>query len=118
MLIALVGSVLSARALGPVEFGRFGMVMAAVMICGTLADAGLTYTAVKMIAEQSKRDDAVALSTAHTYFVLRLISGGLVAALGVILSEPIAVYILGYPDLAPYLQLAFFTIASLSVSSY
>ncbi len=121
MLIALVGSVLSARALGPVEFGRFGMVMATVMICGTLADAGLTYTAVKMIAEQSKRDDAahdMAVSTARTYFMLRLVSGALIAALGVILSAPIAVYILGYPDLTPYLQLAFFTIAALSVSSY
>jgi len=118
MLIALVGSVLSARALGPVEFGRFGVVMATVMIFGTLADAGLTYTAVKMIAEQTKRNDATRFSTARTYFVLRLASGAVVVTLGLLLSEPIAIYILGYPDLTPYLQLSFLTIAALSVSSY
>ena len=118
MLIALVGSVLSARALGSTDFGRFGLVMATVMICGTLADAGLTYTAVKMIAERDKGDNNSAFSTARAYFVLRLVSGGLVAALGVILSGPIAAHILGYPDLIPYLQLAFLTVAALSISSY
>src|SRR5688500_11573389 len=119
MVIALVGSVLSARALGPIDFGRFGMVMAAVMICGTLAEAGLTNTTVKMIAERIKKDDErSALSSARTYFILRLLSGALVAALGWLVSGPIAAYILGYPDLTPYLQLSFLTVAALSVSSY
>ena len=118
MFIALAGSILSARALGPEEFGRFGMVMAVIMICGTFADAGLTYTAVKMIAERVTPGDGSALSTARTYFLLRLCTGVLVAALGVTLSAPIAAGVLGYPDLTPYLQLAFLTVAALSVSGY
>ncbi len=41
MALALLGNVVSARALGPEDFGRFGLVIATVSICGTLADMAL-----------------------------------------------------------------------------
>src|SRR5690242_18321346 len=79
MLIALAGNVLSARVLGPDDFGRFGLVMATVTICGTLADAGLTYTAIKFIAQYSVTNPARALAVARTYLLLRLAGGTIVA---------------------------------------
>lgn len=118
MGLALLGSVLSARTLGPVDFGRFGLVIASVTICGTLADAGLTYTSVKLISEHADTDRPKALGVARTYFALRLISGALVALAGFLLAEPIARSILGQADLTTYLQLAFATLLSLSISSY
>lgn len=117
MLLALVGNVVSARALGPDDFGRFGLVMATLMICGTLADAGLTYTAVKYIAQYSAADPARALAVARVYFFLRLGSGALVGSVGMLLAAPLA-GVLGQANLTPYLQLAFGTLFSLGFSSY
>ncbi len=118
MLLALAGNVISARALGPSELGRFGLVMATVTICGTLADAGLTYTAVKFIAQYSVKDDARVHAVARAYLALRLCTGAGVALLGAILSAPIANLLLGQPDLTPYVQLAFAMLIALSISSY
>jgi O-antigen/teichoic acid export membrane protein len=118
MLIALAGNVISARVLGPDDFGRFGLVMAVVTIGGTLADAGLTYTAVKFIAQYRTGDPARAHAVARAYLGLRLGSGALVAVAGVIGAAPLAGGLLGYPALTPYMQLAFCTLFSLSVSSY
>lgn len=118
MALALLGSVLSARTLGPVDFGRFGLVIATVTICGTLADAGLTYTSVKLVSEHAEGDQPRAKSIARTYFALRLVSGTIVALVGFLLSELIARSILGQSALTPYLQLAFATLLSLSISSY
>lgn len=118
MLLALVGNIISARALGPTDFGRFGLVMSAVTVCGTLADAGLTYTAVRFIARHAERDEDRAHSVAHAYFLLRLLSGLVVSSAGVLLAAPLAGRLLLQPDLVPYLQLAFVTLFSLSISSY
>jgi O-antigen/teichoic acid export membrane protein len=118
MLLALVGSVVSARALGPEDLGRFGLVMTTVTICGTLADAGLTYTAVRYIARYSERDTARAQAAARAYLLLRLLTGAATSLAGLLLSEVIAGAVLGHADLTPYLQLAFFTLFGLAISSY
>ena len=118
MLIALAGNVITARALGPDDFGRFGLVMAVVTICGTLADAGLTYSAVRFIAQYQAADPPRAHAVARAYMALRLGSGAVVALAGMIGAAPLAGGLLGYPDLIPYLQLAFGTLFSLSISSY
>ncbi len=118
MLIALAGNIISARVLGPDDFGRFGLVMAVVTIGGTLADAGLTYTAVKFIAQYRTADPPRAHAVARAALGLRLGSGARVAAAGVALAAPLAGGLLGYPDLTPYVQLAFCTLFSLSISSY
>jgi O-antigen/teichoic acid export membrane protein len=116
-LIGLVGSVLSARALGPSDFGRFGLVIVAVMVLGTVADAGLTYTAAKLIAQHNASDPSRAHYYARVYFRLRLLTGAVVGLLGILFAAPVAA-LLGYPDLTPLLQLAFCTLFSLAISSY
>src|SRR5690242_11633211 len=118
MLIALAGNVISARVLGPDDFGRFGLVLAVVTICGTLADAGLTYTAIKFIAQYSATNPPRAFAVARAYLLLRLLTGTVVAGAGIVLAAPIARGVLGYPALTPYLQLAFATLISLGLSSY
>ncbi len=116
MLLGLVGNIASARALGPADFGRFGIIMATVMICGTLADMGLTQAAVKYIARQ--REGGTEYDAARVFLVLRPLSSLVVTALGLLLSAPLASLVLGHADLTPYLQLAFLTLLSLSISSY
>lgn len=118
MLLALVGNVISARALGPEDFGRFGLVIATVSICGTLADMGLTYSAVKSIAQYTARSSPRAYAIGSAYLLMRMLSGAVVALLGVALSEPLARLALGYGEMTPYLQLSFFTLLGLSISSY
>ena len=97
LLLALVGNVLSARALGPADFGRFGLVMATVTICGTLADAGLTYTSIKFIAQYSTSNSERAFAVGRTYLTLRLSTGAAVGLAGLLLSLPIAGWALGQP---------------------
>jgi O-antigen/teichoic acid export membrane protein len=118
MLLALAGNVLSARALGPVDFGRFGLVMAVVTICGTLADLGLTYTAVKFIAQYIEAKDGRAGLVARLYFGLRALTGTFTALLVFLLSEPVARGVLDQPDLTPYLQAGSLTLVALAISSY
>jgi O-antigen/teichoic acid export membrane protein len=116
LVLALVGNVASARALGPADFGRFGIIMATVMICGTLADLGLTHAALRYIAREREHGDPH--DAARVYLVLRPASGAIVTLLGLLLSAPLASVLLGHAEIAPYLQLAFLTLLSLSVSSY
>jgi PST family polysaccharide transporter len=118
MVLALAGSVISARALGPSDFGRFGLVISTVTICGTLADAGLTYTSVRFIARYAERSAEKARQYSLTYFVLRLLSGTSVGLLGFLLSGVLAANLLGRPELTPYIQLAFATLVALGFSSY
>jgi O-antigen/teichoic acid export membrane protein len=117
ILLGLAGNVASARALGPDEFGRFGLVIAVILVFGTLADAGLTYSAIRLIARCVDTNPQKAFAVARSYFFLRFFSGVSVAILGIPLSWPLA-WALGYPDLVPYMQLSFLTLVSLSLSSY
>lgn len=117
ILLGLAGNVVSARSLGPADFGRFGLIMSVIMVCGTLADAGLTYTAIRFIARYSEDGSPRGYAVAHSYLLLRVCSGVLVALLGVTLAWPLA-WALGYADLTPYLQIAFATLVALSLSSY
>ncbi len=118
MLLALVGNVASARVLGPVDFGRFGLVMAVVTICGTLADLGLTYTAIKFIAQFVAEKDARSGMVARLYLGLRVLTGTSTALLVFLLAAPIAQGVLNQSDLTPYLQVGSLTLVALAISSY
>lgn len=118
MLIGLAGNVLSARALGPADLGRFGVVVLLVTVGGTVADAGLTYATIRFIARNSEQAPARAQSAARIYFLMRLCTGLSATLLCVLLSAPVAANILGSPQLTPLLQLSFLTLISLSISSY
>lgn len=118
MLLALVGNVASARVLGPEDFGRFALVMAVVTISGTLADLGMTYTAVKFIAQHVEEREGTAKQVARVYAVARVMTGAVAALLVFLLAEPIALVVLDAADLVPYLQLGSFTLLALGISSY
>lgn len=118
MLLALLGNIASARGLGPVDFGRFGLVMAVITICGTLADMGLTYTAIKFIAQYLEEKREQAILAARVYLGLRLVTGGASTVLLFVLAEPLAIFVLGQPDLTPYLQIGSMTTIALAISSY
>lgn len=118
LVFALVGNVLSARTLGPADFGRFGLIIGAVTITGTLADAGLTFAAIRFIAREHDSNSGAAQATAQAYFLLRVFSGTIVSLLGILLSLPIAEWALGQVSLTPYLQTGFLILIFLSLSSY
>ena len=117
VLLGLMGSVASARALGPSDLGRFGLIISVIMVFGTLADAGLTYSAIRLIARAAEQDPERAKQVARSYFLLRVLTGVSVGLVGIPLAWPLA-WALGYPDLVPLLQLSFLTLFSLSLSSY
>jgi O-antigen/teichoic acid export membrane protein len=118
MLLALVGNIASARVLGPDDLGRFALVMAVITICGTLADLGMTYTAVKFIAQYVEERESTARRVARVYFVAKLLTGAVATLVVFLLAEPIALGVLNTPDLVPYLQLGAFTLIALGISSY
>jgi O-antigen/teichoic acid export membrane protein len=92
--------------------------MAVVTICGTLADLGLTYTAVKFIAQYVEDNDGQAGKVARIYFLLRLLTGTLTALLVFLLAEPVAGGLLDRSELTPYLQVGSLTLVALGISSY
>ncbi|MEO8284888.1 MAG: oligosaccharide flippase family protein [Chloroflexota bacterium] len=118
IVAGLLGNVLSARTLGPSDFGRFGLVMGAVTIAGTVADAGLTFAAIRFIARHVEEETTRARATARTYFALRLLSGLIVTGAGVCLALPLSMFVIGSADLTPYLQVGFIILLGLSISSY
>jgi O-antigen/teichoic acid export membrane protein len=113
-----VGNVIAARALGPEDFGRFGLVIAVVMITGTLADAGLTFAAVRFVARFHDTDGPHARASAVAYFCLRAVAAFAMTLVGLLLAEPVASGVLGQPGLAPLIALGMFTLPSLWLSSY
>ena len=117
LALALLGNVLSARTLGPAEFGRFGLVMAVVLVFSTLADGGLTYAAIRDLARRHGDDPVGATVVARAYAGLRFAGGALMAGVGVLLAEPLA-GLLAQPALKPLLQLAFGALLALGISSY
>jgi O-antigen/teichoic acid export membrane protein len=112
------GSVLSARALGPGDLGRFGLVIATIMILGTVADAGLTAAAQRLIARDRDESPERARQVAFTYARLRAATGVLGGLFVFAAAEPVATLVLGAPELAPRLRLASGTLLALGISSY
>ena len=89
-----------------------------VTVCGTLADAGLTYASVRFIARHVESSPPKARQYSLVYFVLRLLSGALVGVLGFLFSGVLAANLLARPELTTYIQLAFATLVALGFSSY
>ena len=116
--LAFVGNVIAARALGPEDFGRFGLVIAIVMIAGTLADAGLTFAAVRFVARFRDADAPYARAAAGAYISLRATTALAMTLIGLLLAEPLAAGLLGQPARSPLIALGMFTLPSLWLSSY
>jgi O-antigen/teichoic acid export membrane protein len=118
LALAFVGNVVAARSLGPEDFGRFGLVIAVVMILGTLADSGLTFAAVRFVARFRDSDPSQARSAAGAYFYIRAVTALVLCATGIAAAAPVASTILGQPALQPYISQGSVSLLALWFSGY
>jgi O-antigen/teichoic acid export membrane protein len=90
LALGLVSSALLARALGPENLSTFSVVSAGLMIAVTLADFGLSNSAVRLVASSMDQEPAAAQRTAGVFAWSKLL-GSLAITLTVLLAAgPIA----------------------------
>jgi O-antigen/teichoic acid export membrane protein len=102
----LAASVITARMLGRVEFGKYGIVQSTIGMLGIFAGAGLGVTATRYVAEYRTRDSHRAGRIVALSCMVSAISGA-VLALGLLLfSRFLAAKTLNAPDLAGELRIS------------
>ncbi len=89
LALGLISSALLARGLGPISFSIFSVIGAATNIGLTIADVGLSSSAVRSIAAETPQADR-ARFIANSYSRLKIFGGLLFAISVIILAEPIA----------------------------
>jgi O-antigen/teichoic acid export membrane protein len=114
--LGFVASVLIARTLGPAGYGLIALLSLVVSVLDTLADFGLTYTAVHAVARSLGSGLAAARPIAAGYWSLTLLLNGAGAGLGLLLAEPIARLALGRPDAEPVVRLVVLGLVSVAGS--
>jgi O-antigen/teichoic acid export membrane protein len=100
-----VASVLIARQLGPAGYGLISLVSLVVAVLDTLADFGLTNTAVHAVARALSQGPHAARTVAAGYWSLTLVLNAAGAAAGFVVAGPIAQLALGRPDAEPVVRL-------------
>jgi O-antigen/teichoic acid export membrane protein len=103
--LAVIASVVTARLLGSVGFGEFGMVTGTVGAFGMLAGLGLGLTATKYIAEHRATDPARAGQILGLISRVAAFSGGAVALILFCISGWLAARTLNAPQLADDLRI-------------
>jgi O-antigen/teichoic acid export membrane protein len=103
--LAVIASIVTARLLGKVAFGEFGMVTGTVGAFGIVAGLGLGLTATKYTAEHRSSDPARAGQILGLAQLVAAISGGLVALTLFLLAPWLAAQTLNAPALADELRL-------------
>jgi len=104
--LAMVASVLVARALGAEAYGEFGIIRSTVGMFGTLAGFGLGTTATKYIAELRDADPDRAGRVLALSRMVALITGGLMAAALALLAPWLAANTLAAPHLAGMIRVS------------
>jgi O-antigen/teichoic acid export membrane protein len=89
LLLGLISSVLLARSLGPAGLSVFSVVSAAMNIGITLADCGLSNSAIRQIAGDLTTSPDQAYRTAGAYARFKLLAGMLLATGAAVLVAPI-----------------------------
>ncbi|HKP48792.1 MAG TPA: oligosaccharide flippase family protein, partial [Gemmatimonadales bacterium] len=102
--LAVVASIVTARLLGKVTFGEFGMVTGTVGAFGMLAGLGLGLTATKFVAERRATDPARAGHVLGLVVQVALISGGAVALILFAAAPWLAAKTLNAPQLTDELR--------------
>jgi O-antigen/teichoic acid export membrane protein len=103
--LAVLASIVTARLLGKVTFGEFGMVTGTVGAFGMLAGLGLGLTATKFVAERRVTDPARAGHIMGLVVQVALISGGAVALILFAIAPWLAAKTLNAPQLTDELRL-------------
>jgi O-antigen/teichoic acid export membrane protein len=102
--LAVLASIVTARLLGKVTFGEFGMVTGTVGAFGMLAGLGLGLTATKFVAERRVTDPARAGHVLGLVVQVALISGGAVALILFAAAPWLAAKTLNAPQLTDELR--------------
>ncbi|HYY89099.1 MAG TPA: oligosaccharide flippase family protein [Chloroflexota bacterium] len=103
--LGFLASVLIARTLGPAGYGLIALLSLVASVLDTVADFGLTYTAVHAVARKLASGIAAARPIAAGYWSLTLLLNATGAVAGFALAEPIARLALGRPDAEPSIRL-------------
>lgn len=103
--LAVIASIVTARLLGKVTFGEFGMVTGTVGAFGILAGLGLGLTATKYIAEHRLGDPVRAGQILGLMSQVAAISGAIVSLILLGISPWLAARTLNAPNLADELRL-------------
>lgn len=90
LALGLISSALLARGLGPEGLSVFSVLSVTMMIGLTVADFGLSHSAVRQIAGDLKDAPAQARQTAGTFTRFKLVGGLLVVGLIAVFATPIA----------------------------
>ena len=96
--LGFVASVLLARTLGPSGYGLIALLSLVLSVVDTLADFGLTYTAVHKVARAVADGLPRAMPLATGYWSLTLLLNAAGTVGGLLLAEPIARLALGRPE--------------------
>jgi O-antigen/teichoic acid export membrane protein len=105
LAIGFFASVLIARQLGPAGYGLISLVSLVVAVVDTVADFGLTNTAVHAVARALGQGFQSARPVAAGYWSLTLLLNSAGALVGFALAGPIASLALGRPDAEPVVRL-------------
>jgi O-antigen/teichoic acid export membrane protein len=116
LALGFVASVLIARTLGPAGYGLIALLSLVLSVLDTVADFGLTYTAVHAVARAFASGLAAARPVAAGYWSLTVLLNAAGAALGFLAAEPIARLALGRPDAEPVVRLVVLGLASVASS--
>ena len=103
--LGFVASIVIARQLGPAGYGLIALVSLVVSVLDTVADFGLTNTAVHAVARGLSKGLPTAAPIAAGYWSLTLVLNAAGAATGFLLAGPIASLALGRPDAEPVVRL-------------
>jgi O-antigen/teichoic acid export membrane protein len=112
--LGFVASVLVARFLAPADYGAYVILGTVAGLAGVLADPGLTQAAVKRIA--TAPDESRARNLASSFVWLRATAATVLVVALAIGSRPLAVVLLGRPDLDGYLVLALLGVLATALS--
>lgn len=105
LAIGFLASILIARQLGPAGYGVIALVSLVVAVLDTVADFGLTNTAVHAVSRALSSGPHAARAVAAGYWSLTLLLNAAGALLGFALAGPIASLALGRPDAEPVVRL-------------
>ena len=104
--LSMVASIVTARFLGKVGFGEWGMITSTVGMFGTFAGLGLGLTATKHIAEWRTKDPARAGRLLGLTTQVAVISSGLISIILFVLAPWLAANTLNAPHLVNELRLS------------
>jgi len=103
-VFTLLASVITARILGKVGFGEYGMAISTVGLFGSFAGLGLGITATKCVAEYREKDPAKAERILGLSAAVSFVSAGAMALVLFLGAPYIAAKTLAAPHLAPALK--------------